>query len=138
MQWLRNGTCLVEGCRFNHKIPQNAKGYVQTKVGVMKNLDMIVTPPVWKHLNEVNSEQFITDNNLVLLDSGSNEVVRSYSGWEWQQILDKKPHTKRIRVGLALNQIMDAGITMGGELMRAPPKYGPQNIPKQQLDMSDH
>ena len=95
----------------------------------MKNLDMIVTPSEWKHLNEVNSEQFVTDNNLVLLDSGSNEVVRSYNGWEWQQILDKRPHTKIIRVGLALNQSMEAGITMGGELMRAPPKYGPQNIP---------
>ena len=65
-----------------------------------------------------------------LLDNGSNEVVRSYHAWEWQQILDKRPHTNRIRVGLALNQSMDAGITMGGELMRAPPKYGPQNIPK--------
>ena len=67
---------------------------------------------------------------LVLMDSGSNEVVRPYNGWEWQQILDRRPHTKRIRVGLALNQSMDAGITMGGELMRAPPKYGPQTLPK--------
>ena len=91
---------------------------------------MIVNLAVWKHLNDVSSEQFITDNNLVLLDSGSNEVVRSYNGWEWQHILDKKPHTKRIRVGLALNQSMEAGITIGGELMRAPPKYGPQNLPK--------
>ena len=44
--------------------------------------------------------------------------------------LGQTQHTTRTRVGLALNQCMDAGITMGGELMRAPPKYGPQNLPK--------
>ena len=96
----------------------------------MKSDDTILNEAIWKHLNEVNSEKYIVDNNLVLLDSGSNEVVRPYSGWEWQQIVDRKPFTKRIKVGLALNQSMDAGITMGGELMRAPPRTGSPTVPK--------
>ena len=44
--------------------------------------------------------------------------------------IGQKQHTKRIWVGLALNQCMEAGSTMGGELMRAPPKYGPQKLPR--------
>ena len=94
MQWMRTGTCLAEGCKYNHEVPQNNDGNIQTKVGTMTNLDLVVTPPEWKYLNEVTTEQFVTDNKLVLLDSGSNEVVMSYSAWEWQQILDKKPHTR--------------------------------------------
>ena len=57
------------------------------------------------------------------MDSGANEVVRPYSSWEWEQIESKKPHTRKMTVGLALGSAMQAGITMGGELMRAPPKY---------------
>ena len=84
------GLAWLKGCRYNHEVPQNIDGNIQTKVGAVKNLDLVVTPSEWKCLNEVNTEQFVTDNKLVLLDSGSNEVVRSYSAWEWQQILDKK------------------------------------------------
>ena len=80
MQWMRDGACLVEGCRFHHEVPQKAEEHVQVKLHTVRTLDVVATPAVWKHLNEVNSEQFITDNNLVLLDSGSNEVVRPYNG----------------------------------------------------------
>ena len=79
----------------------------------MKTSDTILNEAIWQHVNEVHSEKYIAGNNLVLLDSGSNEVVRPYNGWEWQQIVNKKPFTNRIKVGLALNQSMDAGITMG-------------------------
>ena len=89
-----------------------------------------VNMPTRKQRKEVTNEQIIMDKNLVLLDSGSDEVVRPFNGWEWQQIVDGKPHTKRVKVGLALNQSMDAGITAGGELMRAPPQSGSQSIPK--------
>ena len=116
---------MLEGCRFNHEVPKN-EGETVSKAQALRRLDMYVTQSEWRHLNEVNHEQFVTDNNLVLLDSGSNEMVRPFNSWEWQQIVDKKPYTKRIWVGLALNQCTEAGITMGGELMRAPPKYGPQ------------
>ena len=61
---------------------------------------------------------------MVLMDSGANEVVRPYSDWEWGQIESKKPHTRKMTVGLALGSAMQAGITVGGELLRAP-----QNMP---------
>ena len=94
MQWMRDGACLVEGCRYRHEVPQKAEEHIQVKAATVRTLDVVVTPAVWKHLNEVSSEQFITDNNLVLLDSGSNEVARPYNGWEWQHILDNN-HTPR-------------------------------------------
>ena len=61
---------------------------------------------------------------MVLMDSGANEVARPYSDWECGQIESKKPHTRTMAVGLALGSALQAGITMGGELMRAP-----QNMP---------
>ena len=103
---------MLEGCRFVHDIPTE-DGEAVPKIQTIRTLDMYVTQSEWRHLNEVSHEQFVIDNNLVLLDSGSNELVRPYNGWEWQQIVDKKPYTKKIWVGLALNQCMEAGITMG-------------------------
>ena len=80
MHWMKTGTCLVEGCKFAHEIPSGTEEGT-AKCHAVRTLDMIVNPSMWRHLNEVNSEQFITENNLVLMDSGSNEVVRPYNGW---------------------------------------------------------
>ena len=80
----------------------------------MKAMATIVSESIWRHLNEVNSAQYTIEHNLVLLDSGSNEVVVPFNGKEWQQIVDKNHILKRTEVGLALNQSMEAGITMGG------------------------
>ena len=60
-------------------------------------------------LNEMKTNY--ATKNMVLLDSGSNEVVRTYNGWGWPQIVNRKPHTRRMNVNLALNQRMEAGIT---------------------------
>ena len=87
-QWMKNGTCVLEQCRFTHDEPKEDGGAVP-KIQTIRTLDMYVTQSEWRHLNEVNHEQFVIDNNLVLLDSGSNELVRPYNGWEWQQIVDK-------------------------------------------------
>ena len=88
-----------------------------------------LTPSESSHLlNEMKTDD--ATRNMVLLDSGSNEVVMTYNGWEWQQIVDRKPHTRNMNDTLALNQHMEAGITAGGELMRAPPKYGNQMVSK--------
>ena len=89
--------------------------------------EITLTPSELSHLlNELKTDD--TTKNMVLLDSGSNEMVRTYNGWEWQQIVNRKPHTRRMNVTLALNQHMEAGITSGGELMRAPPQYGHQLV----------
>ena len=90
--------------------------------------EITLTPPELGHLNEMKTDD--ATKHMVLLDSGSNEVVRTYNGWEWQQIVNKKPHTTKINAALALNQHMEAGITTGGELMRAPPRYGNQMVSK--------
>ena len=74
-------------------------------------------------LGGTETQRAISKKGMVLMDSGANEVVRPYSNWEWEQIEKKRPYTRKMTVGLALGSAMQAGITMGGELMRAPPKY---------------
>ena len=59
---------MLEGCRFNHDTPKN-EGETVSKAQALRRLDMYVTQSEWRHLNEVNHEQFVIDNNLVLLDS---------------------------------------------------------------------
>ena len=72
--------------------------------------EITLAPSELSHLlNEMKTND--ATKNMVLLDSGSNEVVRTYNGWEWQQIVNRKPHTRRMNVTLALNQRMEAGIT---------------------------
>ena len=70
-----------------------------------------------------------TKDCLVLLDTGATEVVRSFNMWEWQQIERRRPFKRKVCVGLAMNNSVEAGITMGGELMRAPSRngIGPRN-----------
>ena len=134
VQWMRSGTCTVENCRFNHEIAQEAEEpnplCHTVKVGAVKTWNTKVSVPPRKQRKEVVKEQIVVDKNLVLLDSGSDEVVRPFNGWEWQQIVNGEPHTRRVKVGLALDQTMDAGITVGGELMRAPPMSGSRSIPE--------
>ena len=60
---------MLEGCRFVHEVPQKVEEHVP-KVQTIRTLDMFATQSEWRHLNEVNHEQFVIDNNLVLLDIG--------------------------------------------------------------------
>ena len=78
----------------------------------------------WMHLMELQAMEHRT-RGMVLLDTGANEVVRHFNQWEWDQIAQRKPHTRIIEVGLAMKASMQAGITVGGKLMRAPPTHGP-------------
>ena len=132
---MQTGKCLSENCIWKHEIPSEAaqQDRSSTYVGMMVNSidgreEITLTPSELGHLNEMKTDG--AARNMALLDSGSNEVVRTYNGWEWQQIVNKKPHTKKISVTLALNQHMEASITTGGELMRAPPRYGNQMVSK--------
>ena len=74
--------------------------------------EITLSPSELSHLlNEMKTDG--ATRNTVLLDSGTNEVVMTYNGWECQQIVERKPHTRKMNVTLALSQHMEAGITTG-------------------------
>ena len=110
--WMRTGICCAENCPYNHHMPVELQCQVVLTASDIGNL-----------LGGTETQRAVSKKGMVLMDSGANEVVRPFSNWEWAQIENKKPFTRKMNAGLAMGSAMEAGITMGGELMRAPPKY---------------
>ena len=59
----------------SNSLGENRKKYPSIDPTHIEN-NILIAP----HLNEIKTDD--ATRNMVLLDSGSNEVVRTYNGWE--------------------------------------------------------
>ena len=73
------------------------------------------------HINATDSsgrKPYLVDK--VLIDGGSNEVIRPNHFEMWKDILHRKPGTRRVNMRLAGGTIESGGMTANGEVMVGP------------------
>ena len=120
-------------CQYKHQVKEEtaepavpAQSYVfnrfnewsQTygEMDTQVDFGMIMKQPAI--INEFNTNKSL--EGKVLLDTGANEVVRSFSHREWSNIDMGRSGTRKNQVKLAGNKWHGAGMTASGEYMIVP------------------
>ena len=127
---MRRGCCLVRECPYKHYTPTDVgatpvqpQAYLFGRMGHQEwynNSDALNSTLLLGHamFYEVSTNKNM--EGKVLLDTGANEVVRSYSPREWSNIDLRQPGTRRTQVKLASGKWYGAGMTANGEYMISP------------------
>ena len=120
--------CLLKECPYKHHIPENTnEAGTPAQVFMFNRWTFGDRDPkvnfgqLRKHVALVN--EFNTNKSLegkVLLDTGANELVRSFSYSEWSNIDMGRAGTRKAQVRLAGNKWHGAGMNANGEYMIVP------------------
>ena len=127
-RWMNRCICLFDKCPYKHQIPEDTKD-----AGVPAQFNMFNILTFGKRDPKVNFgkirkrvalvNEFNTNQSLdgkVLLDTGANEVVRTFSYREWSNIDLGRAGTRKTQVRLAGNKWHGAGMNASGEYMIVP------------------